>query len=59
MKKEGNGKIYYLIYKEKVQISFKFNENSKNLQQNKPMESWLQYLHNGQVLLYWGEMNVY
>lgn len=53
MKKEGNGVIYYLIYEEKKsKLALKYNKNSKKIQQNKPMESLLQYLHNGKALLY-------
>lgn len=53
MKKEGNGVVYYLIYKEKKsELALKYNENSKKLQQNKPMENLPQCLHNGGVLLY-------
>lgn len=60
MKKEGNGVIYYLIYKDKKNLlALNYNENSKKLHQNKPMESLLQYLHNGKVLLYWDEIYVF
>lgn len=60
MKKEGNGVVYYLIYKEKKsELALKYNENSKKLQQNKPMENLPQCLHNGGVLLYWGEICVF
>lgn len=42
MKKEGNGVIYYLIYREKEsELFLKYNKNAKNLQQNNSVESLL------------------